>query len=103
MSFSLTFSPEFFLAGGEPYDSNREPTTRPTSVWQAIETMRVFRQAQWADMARGVFKCESRFLTPEAVLERIQETNTCTDLSSPVEVWVDSDGYYTVLVWDVVR
>ena len=39
-------------------------------------------------------------VTPEAVLELIQNTDTCTDLRSPVSVWIDAEGYHTLEVHD---
>lgn len=97
MSYSLSFSPEFFLRDGEPYDSDRGPAEKPNSVWQAIISMPV---DEWESMAKEVFNCEGEYLTPETVLEKIQETNTCSDLESPVEVWIDSEGNYRLMVWD---
>lgn len=36
MAFNLEFSPEFFLAEGEPYDAPLVWTDKPKSVWSAI-------------------------------------------------------------------
>ena len=102
MAFELSFSPEFFLNEGEPYDCDTEPSDRPTSVWQAIISI---PEERYAEMARKVFGLDDHpeFLGPEAVLEKIQETNTCTDLRSPVEVWIDPEGYFTVKVYDSAK
>ena len=51
-------------------------------------------------MAREVFSCEPDHLTVETVLEKVRETDTCRDLRSPVEVYVDPEGYHTVRVYD---
>jgi hypothetical protein len=100
MSYSLSFSPEFFFAEGEPYDGGPEVSEAPISVWNAIESMRQLTPEDWADMARELFGVEPEYLTPEAVLEKIQETNTCRNLESPVEVYIDSEGNYSVEVYD---
>lgn len=100
MAFELSFSPEFFFAEGEPYDGGPEPSERPISVWNAIESMRVLHPDQWEELAQEVFNVEGKFLTEETVLEKIQETNTCRDLTSPVEVYIDEEGYFSVEVYD---
>lgn len=100
MSFDLSFSPEFFFAEGEPYDGGPElPTKRPTSVWSAIESMRLLHPKRWGDMARHVFNCKPEHLAAESVLERIEQTNTCRSLNTPVEVYIDSEGIYSVEVY----
>ncbi len=100
MAYELSFSPEFFFAEGEPYDTN-EPALnsrgQPVSVWTAIGDI---SRSLWAAMAEEIFECEPDHLTPETVLEKIQETNTCSNLNSPVRVWIDPEGYYTVDVYD---
>lgn len=106
MSYSLSFSPEFFYAEGEPYDRadlalNAEG--EPYSVYSAICLMSEKRKLDWNRMAREVFGCKGEHLTAEAVLEKIQETDTCGTLSSPVDVWIDSEGYYTVDVHEATH
>lgn len=32
----------------------------------------------------------------ETVLEMVEKTNTCSNLDSPVRVWIDTDGDYTI-------
>lgn len=104
-SYELSFSPEFFFAEGEPYDGGPElPARRPISVWSAVETMRLSDPARWAELAKEVFSLDNpSYLTPESVLEKIQETNTCGTLSSPVDVYIDPEGYFTVDVYDEHR
>jgi hypothetical protein len=94
VSFELSFSPEFFFGEEDPYDVG--PSDRPDSVWQAIVSMSDNDRADVAS-ALGV---EAEFLTPEAILDAVRETNTCTTLSSPVEVWIDPSGDCRVLVYD---
>jgi hypothetical protein len=100
MSFSLCFSPEFFFNKGEPYDYYSYVSNRPTSVWQAVLSV---DEQEWKSMAKEVFDIppdQAHLLTPEAVMDKIIETDTCTDLSGPVEVWIDKSGYFSVKVYD---
>jgi len=34
------------------------------------------------------------------VVVKVQETDTCRNLDSPVEVFIDSEGWHTLLVYD---
>jgi len=100
MSYSHSFSPEFYFNKGEPYDALGD-TRRPTSVWAAIEGMRLRRPLEWADLAKEEFGLDNpKYLTSEAVMDRIREIDTVGDLSSPVDVWIDKEGYFTVDVYD---
>ena len=94
--YELSFSPEFFIG---PYDLdggelNKE---RPTSVYQAVQAM---SEKDYTEMAREVFGCEPDFVDLSMVLDKIRETNTCRDLRSPVEVYIDDEGYHSVRVYD---
>jgi hypothetical protein len=98
MSFELSFSPEFFFAEGEPYDGGPEHGNRPTSVWGAI--CRALSDTKQRGRIAEVLGCEPEFVTPEAVLDQIREVNSCSNLTVPVEVWVDDGGWVTLRVWD---
>lgn len=102
MAYSLSFSEEFFLAEGEPYDrSDRAVNSegKPVSLYSAICMM---PDEQWKEIAADLFnlKGEPGLLAPEAVFEMARETGTCSNLNSPVEVWIDSDGEYRVKVYE---
>lgn len=56
---------------------------------------------QWAALGRDVFDCNPDDLDPETVLCKVQETNTCRNLDSPVEVYIDPDGFYTLVVHEL--
>ena len=102
MSFELQFSHEFFLAEGEPYDRSDlalNADGNPMSIWSAICKMKEDKPELWAAMARDVFECEAECLTEEKVLGRIQRTDTCSNLNSPIEVYVDPYRSYSVKVW----
>ena len=36
----------------------------------------------------------SREASANEVIDMIRETNTCSDLTAPVEVWIDKNGDY---------
>lgn len=97
MAFSHSFSPEFY---GDPYSCG--PTERPTNLADAIASM---SDKAWDDMAADVFGCADRsdVLDVETVFAQAIETDTVSNLDSPVCVWIDSEGYYTVDVYDVKR
>lgn len=98
MAFDLSFSPEFFQLPGELYDGAEYPHgDRPYSVLGALRAM---DDVEFEEMARHYFMVEPDFLTVEMVLERIERTNTCTNLSSPVVVWIDDEGLYTIRVFE---
>lgn len=94
MTYSLSFSPEFFC-DGDP--DAIQPGPRPTSVYQAIVSM---RSDTWAQMARNVFGVEPGRLDPWTVLEKVRETDTCGNLDPPVHVWIDEEGHFGVDVYD---
>ena len=58
------------------------------------------RRAKWNEIAREVFEVGSDRLDPLILLDRIRQTNTCSNLESPVQVWVDQNGWYDLLVHD---
>lgn len=103
MSYSLSFSEDFYFAEGEPYDRSDlavDSQGRPVSVWSAIDRMRLEEPEQWDELASEVFDCKGEYLTTESVLDKIRETNTCSNLSVPVEVWIDPCGDFMLEVWD---
>jgi len=53
----------------------------------------------WDLMAREVFSADPDYLDADTVLARVVETNTCRNLDPPVEVFVDPEGYHTILVY----
>lgn len=92
MSYAHSFSPEFY---GDAEHTN--PSERPTSVIDALTSM---PEEEWRKMSCDVFRQAPERLTVDEVLERIIETNTVSNLNSPVEVWIDTDGFYRVLVYE---
>lgn len=100
MSYELSFSPEFFFGEAEPYDGGeaRNSKGQPTSVWRALHDM---PEEDWCDMCEHLFPgVLPKFVEMESVMDKVRETNTCSNLSVPVRVWIDPDGYYCVEVYD---
>src|SRR5437870_3804639 len=83
MAYALSFSPEFFWGDGSIAPDEMPRSDRPTCVYQAILSL---TDDQWAALARDVFHCPPDNLDPETVLMKIQETDSCRNLDSPVEV-----------------
>src|SRR5947209_8676872 len=97
MAYALSFAPEFFWGEGEVAPDEMARSDRPICVYQAILSL---PDEEWATLARDVFDCSPNVLDAETVLIKVQETNTCWNLNSPVEVCIDPDGWHTVLVYD---
>lgn len=95
MAFGLSFSEEFFW--GEGLDE-LEPSERPTSLAQAILSMPIDEWMAYCQDVHGLY-APGRPSIGDAV-KKAQEVDTCTSLESPVEVWLDADGYYTVRVYE---
>lgn len=93
MLYGLSFANEFFW-GTIPIEKMK-PSPRPTSVYQAILSL---DETQWANLARDVFNCPPDNLDVETVLDKAKETDTCANLDPPVTVYVDADGWFTLLV-----
>ena len=96
MAYSHSFAPEFY---GDVYEPGN-PTRRPVTVAQAIVSMKELEREYWDRMAEEVFGVPGEHLTEDAVFDKIMETDTVSNLTPPVEVWIDEEGYYTLLVWD---
>ncbi len=94
MTHALTFSSDF-LCHDDPETIG--PSERPISLYQAIVSI---EQKTWRDLARHVFGVAPDRLTADAVFRAAVETDACDNLVSPVEVWLDPDGFYTVFVHD---
>lgn len=95
MSYALSFSPEFFW-GNVPIEKMK-PSSRPTSVYQALLSL---PHERWAELACEVFQCPPDNLDVETVLDKVRETDTCENLDPPVRVRIDPDGWFTVLVFE---
>ena len=96
MAYGLSFSAEFYqLAGDEELLPADMEGIEPVSVWQALLAM---SERDWETMSREVFGHKG--IDVETVMDKIRQTDTCSDLSSPVTVWIDDEGYWTVDVFE---
>jgi len=93
VSCSHSFGPDFY---GDPYNASQYD--RPTTLADALASM---PDEQWNEMCqnlwpnRGVDCIDLEFVFVEAI-----NTNTVTNLCSPAEVWINSDGNWTVKVYE---
>jgi hypothetical protein len=101
MSYSLSFAEGFFTDETFPYDTR--PSARPTTVYQAIISL---PKAEQLAIAREVLNSPHPvlYVLSESfacdVLDKIRQTDTCADLTSPVEVYIDPEGWHSVVVYD---
>ena len=105
MSYELSFTEEFFSGSEET-----QVTDRPTSVFEAVENLSFDEKVAISNQLfensiktkAAVFHAESESFAWD-VLEKVRETNTCSNLTVPVRVWIDRDGNFTVDVYDKDR
>ncbi len=103
MSYELSFSEEFFTDETAPYDT--EPSKRPTNVYQAIVSL---SKKELREIGRKVLRIPAKniafWVDSEGaaweVLGKVRETNTCSNITTPVRVWIDSQGDYQLTVYD---
>ena len=104
MSFELSsFSPDFI---GDIYEPGEWEKGRPITIAQAIceltqeERDQITRLACFPD-GQELELNKSLYISEEAILEWVLGTNTVSSLRSPVEVWIDKEGYYKLKVYDI--
>jgi hypothetical protein len=97
MAFALSFADEFFWGDGTVPPETLLPSDQPTSVYQALLSL---TDRKWANLAHDVFGVPPEHLDPATVIGKVLETNTCRNLDSPVEVFVDPEGWYTLLIYE---
>ena len=57
-------------------------------------------EEEWGVMCRDLFPDDdTEDISVTEVLELVRKTNTCSNMDTPVEVWIDENGYHTVRVW----
>lgn len=104
MAYDLSFSPEFF---GDIYESQSTDLSKPTNVADAItnfwesnkEGFKEYVEEYFPEYASHVDSYLPEGLMLE-IMDKIRDVNTCGDISSPVDVWLDPEGWYTVDVFD---
>lgn len=104
MSYELSFSEEFFFGEGEPCDASEfyvNDDGEPSTLWSAIQMWHEEFPEDWKRMAKDVFGVplkEAELLTVDAVMNKIRATSVCSNINSPVEVWIDPAGEYRLKV-----
>ena len=93
MTYGLSFAPRFYY----PEAKATSESMQPTSVYEAVRKMRT---DTWEQLASDIFGCDPAHLSIETVMGAIRETDTCSNLTTPVEVWIDLEGDFTVEVFD---
>jgi hypothetical protein len=93
MSYALSFAERFFI---DDDPEKIRPSERPTTVYQSIISL---SRDAWRHIAFEVFNVPVDRLTPGTVLDKVIETNTCSNLDEPVEVWIDSEGNHSLRVF----
>lgn len=101
MAYDLSFSESFF-SGPDYYP---EKSDRPTTVMQAIESLSDEEKIAIAVNVLGAdpdsaHLCVDSESFNHDVMEEIRKTNTCDTLSSPITVYIDKDGWYSVTVYE---
>tara|TARA_Y100000310_G_scaffold286972_1_gene311563 strand:+ start:1714 stop:2049 length:336 start_codon:yes stop_codon:yes gene_type:complete len=111
MSYELSFSQEFFQTHmcGAAVPGTEEGTVvitgehwsddpviqKPKSVYQALVAM---SHQEWHAVCEILGK-HSDMVSIDDMLRMVQKTNTCSNLSTPVEVWIDPEGWHTIKVY----
>ena len=93
MPYSLSFTPEFFW--GRIALEEVGPTDQPTSIYQALVSL---DDETWTRLAHEVFGVDE--VEPLAAMEKVIQTDTCANLDSPVEVFVDPEGAFSLFVFE---
>lgn len=96
--FDLDFTETFFFGKGYDYYTLPEPSETPTCVLQALVSMHPDDWAAYCLMVlevHGDAEC-----TLSDAMGKVREVCTCTSPRSPVEVWLDPEGDWRVLVYD---
>lgn len=95
MSYSHSFANGFYYDEDEAAPNKSK---RPTSVHMALRSM---KSKDWKAMCKDVFPgVEPDYVDIDMVMDKIMETDTVSNLDSPVEVWIDEEGYHTIEVYD---
>ena len=91
MAYSHSFTPRFY---GNIYSAS--PSVKPDNLADAIASM---DGETWECMAQEIFGVPADRLDLETVFLKAIETDTVGTLSTPVDVWIDDEGFYRVDVY----
>lgn len=105
MAMCLSFSEEFFSGDGTYDYYEMPPSDRPTNVLQAIRSLDDETRKGIAKDVLGIDEENLDFaINAETfdmdVLDKIRENDSCDDASSPVTVYIDRHGWYSVTVYE---
>ncbi len=102
MSYELSFTENFFTG----FNLDPDRSDKPTSVLQALVSL---PDKAYLTICREVLSYNSDFVDDTLrdsckeiygdIIKEIRAVNTCSTLTSPVEVWLDVEGCFTVLVY----
>lgn len=106
MSYELCFSEDFFT--GEESIENIEVSKKPTNILQALVSLAATDKKYFVEMIIELLGANYAIYKDQPIgesvyyelLDKIRAVNSCSDLSSPVEVWIDSEGFYTVDIYE---
>lgn len=93
MAYSLSFTQEFFTGPYATYE--HIPHTREATC--IVEALTNMKDREWKQACKAV-GLNYKHTDVWDMLIKIQETNTCSNLDSPVEVWIDPEGHHTIWV-----
>ncbi len=98
MSYSLSFSNDFYFSDQDYGNWNITKQEPATNCMDALIQMYKYQRESFIEMIRDVFNNElatwmtiHKALPDNVIFEliaKIKEINTCSNLSSPVEVWI---------------
>ncbi len=93
--YELSFATEFF------YRNESEDSTdgEPRSLLEAIMNMDADEYVQMTQDVLGWMDTSDFRCGAYAVVDRAREVDSCSNLTSPVEVWLDAQGEWKVDVY----
>lgn len=101
-SYAHSFSPEFYYGEGDT--PGMAPSERPTNLYQAIMSLKALHPEEWIGLLHELYPSATddvlEHISAEDVMEIALDVNTVGNLDSPVEVYLDPEGRYTVEVYD---
>jgi hypothetical protein len=97
LTYSLSFAPDFFFGSDETDIEGLSGSKHPASVAEAILRL---SEESWNALAEQVFGVDGSQLDLATVLDKVIATNMCLNLDSPVEVCIDEECAFTVLVYE---
>jgi len=75
------------------------PVEKPTSVFQAVQNLGL-DPIEWDRMSGFAFPDrDPEDITVDEVIDKIRDTNCCSGLRYPLEIWVDKLGWFTIEVF----